>query len=118
MMQTKKAGRGSDQFPLRLPDGMRDAIKAAAEISGRSMNVEIVSRLEASFSNAELEDAERRDYERRIRVLLDNEARMKDYFKDALNALTRGDAEKAQQILAPLAWYERPAADDNSNELG
>lgn len=115
MMQTKKAGRGSDQFPLRLPDGMRDAIKAAADISGRSMNVEIINRLETSLSNAKLEDPERRDYERRIRVLLDNEARMKDHFKDALNALARGDAEKAQQILTPLAWYERPATGGSSN---
>ncbi len=115
MMQTKKAGRGSDQFPLRLPDGMRDAIKAAADISGRSMNVEIVSRLEASLANAELEDAERREYDRRIRVLLDNEARMKDHFKNALNALASGDADKAQQILTPLAWYERPATNDSNN---
>ncbi|EKF58606.1 hypothetical protein QWE_18438 [Agrobacterium albertimagni AOL15] len=118
MIQTKKAGRGSDQFPLRLPDGMRDTIKAAADVSGRSMNVEIISRLEASLSNAKLEDPERRDYERRIRVLLDNEARMKDHFKDALNALARGDAERAQQILTPLTWYDRQAAEDSSNGVG
>ena len=35
---------------LRLPDGMRDRIKAAAEASNRSMNAEIVARIEASFS--------------------------------------------------------------------
>lgn len=117
MVQTKKAGRGADQFPLRLPDGMRDAIKAAADASGRSMNVEIVSRLEASLARAEME-FDRQEYDRRIRVLLDNEARMKDHFRYALDALAKGDVGKAQQILAPLAWYERPAADDNSNELG
>ena len=44
-----KAGRGSDQFPLRLPDGLRDRIKAAAERNGRSMNVEIVRVLEREF---------------------------------------------------------------------
>lgn len=42
-----KAGRGADQFVLRLPDGMRDRIKAEAEKSGRSMNAEIVARLDA-----------------------------------------------------------------------
>ncbi|MCB1466170.1 MAG: Arc family DNA-binding protein [Rhizobiaceae bacterium] len=42
----KKPGRGSDQFPLRFPDGMRDRIKASAEVSGRSMNAEIVAKLE------------------------------------------------------------------------
>lgn len=38
-----------DKFMLRLPDGMRDQIKAAAKENGRSMNAEIVQRLETSF---------------------------------------------------------------------
>ncbi|MCG7508531.1 Arc family DNA-binding protein [Mesorhizobium retamae] len=44
-----RPGRGSDQFPLRLPDGLRDRIKTAAENSGRSMNAEIVRVLEEKF---------------------------------------------------------------------
>ena len=43
------AGRDSDKFQLRLPDGMRDRIKAAAEANGRSMNAEIVSTLEDKY---------------------------------------------------------------------
>lgn len=46
---TAKAGRGSDQFVLRLPDGMRDRIKAAAQLNNRSMNAEIVATLELRF---------------------------------------------------------------------
>ncbi|GGO55192.1 Arc-like DNA binding domain-containing protein [Roseovarius pacificus] len=38
-----------DQFVVRLPDGMRDRIKAAAEKNGRSMNSEIVSTLEEKY---------------------------------------------------------------------
>lgn len=34
---------------LRLPDGMRDRLKAAAADNNRSMNAEIIARLEASF---------------------------------------------------------------------
>lgn len=34
---------------LRLPDGMRDRIKAAAEMNNRSMNAEIVAALERAF---------------------------------------------------------------------
>lgn len=45
-----KAARGSDQFMLRLPDGMREHIKAAADLSGRSMNAEIIARLDESFN--------------------------------------------------------------------
>lgn len=36
----------NDKFMLRLPDGMRDRIKAAAEHNNRSMNAEIVMALE------------------------------------------------------------------------
>lgn len=38
-----------DQFNLRLPDGMRDRIKNAAELAGRSMNAEIVAALEERY---------------------------------------------------------------------
>ncbi|WP_109614647.1 Arc family DNA-binding protein [Pseudaminobacter salicylatoxidans] len=44
-----KPGRGADQFPLRLPPGMRDQIKRAAEDSGRSMNSEILDVLREAF---------------------------------------------------------------------
>ncbi len=39
----------SDKFMLRLPDGMRDRIKAAAEGNNRSMNAEIVATLEEKY---------------------------------------------------------------------
>ena len=50
----------SDEFPshklekfiVRLPDGMRDRLKAIAEENKRSTNAEIVARLEASFASA------------------------------------------------------------------
>lgn len=38
-----------DQYMLRLPDGMRERIKAAAEASNRSMNAEIVAALEEKY---------------------------------------------------------------------
>lgn len=38
-----------DKYVLRLPNGMRDRIKAAAEANNRSMNAEIVARLEATL---------------------------------------------------------------------
>ncbi|QHJ78484.1 MAG: hypothetical protein [Bacteriophage sp.] len=39
-------GRGSDQVKLRLPDGMRDELKEAAKANGRSMNAEIIAKLQ------------------------------------------------------------------------
>lgn len=38
-----------DQYMLRLPDGMRERIKAAAEANNRSMNAEIVATLEEAY---------------------------------------------------------------------
>lgn len=49
-MSTIPTNRESDRFMLRLPDGMRDRIKAAAESNNRSMNSEIVARLQATFN--------------------------------------------------------------------
>ncbi|MCV0427045.1 MAG: Arc family DNA-binding protein [Roseibium sp.] len=45
--QTK--AKDKDQFVVRLPDGMRDQIAEAAKLSNRSMNAEIVARLEETF---------------------------------------------------------------------
>lgn len=37
------------RFMVRLPDDMRDRLKAAAKENNRTMNAEIVARLERSF---------------------------------------------------------------------
>ncbi len=42
-----------DKFVLRLPEGMRDKIGAVARVNKRTMNAEIVTRLENSFLDAE-----------------------------------------------------------------
>lgn len=39
-----------DQYMLRFPDGMRPALKAEAERNNRSLNAEIIGRLEESMS--------------------------------------------------------------------
>lgn len=49
-MTTKPPSRTAEQFVLRLPDGMRARIAEVAKANGRSMNAEIVARLEKSFS--------------------------------------------------------------------
>ncbi|WP_320188255.1 Arc family DNA-binding protein [Agrobacterium rosae] len=45
-----RTGRESDQFPLRLPDGMRDRIKGEADRNNRSMNAEIVFQLSQIYT--------------------------------------------------------------------
>ncbi|MGB3814038.1 MAG: Arc family DNA-binding protein [Shinella sp.] len=41
--------RKLDQYIVRFPDGMRDRLKVAAAENNRSLNAEIVARLEQSF---------------------------------------------------------------------
>lgn len=41
-----------DQFNVRFPDGMRERIRIAADLNGRSMNAEIVATLEAKYPPA------------------------------------------------------------------
>lgn len=41
----RSTGRGSDQFVLRLPEGMREQVAAAAEQTGKSMNAVIIEAL-------------------------------------------------------------------------
>ncbi|WP_312621711.1 Arc family DNA-binding protein [Agrobacterium pusense] len=52
-----KTGRDSDQFPLRLPEGMRDKIRCEADSNNRSMNAEIVFQLSRAYAQSEMQKA-------------------------------------------------------------
>ncbi|GAB1362418.1 hypothetical protein MASR1M32_16540 [Rhodobacter sp.] len=52
MSKPKYPSEKLDQYMLRLPDGMRDRIKAAAEANNRSMNAEIVETLKEKYPAA------------------------------------------------------------------
>jgi hypothetical protein len=41
----KSPGRGSDQFLIRFPEGMRDRLSEIAAKNGRSMNAELIGLL-------------------------------------------------------------------------
>lgn len=42
-------GRESEKFNLRLPDGMRDRLRASAEENCRSMNAELIFHLDRAL---------------------------------------------------------------------
>jgi len=50
-------------YPLRMPEDMREALESARRDSGRSLNAEIVARLEQSLSHCGLDDSELPDAE-------------------------------------------------------
>jgi hypothetical protein len=45
--------RGSDQMQVRLPNGMRDALKKRAHQNRRSMNSELIVILEGELGSGE-----------------------------------------------------------------
>lgn len=52
-MVMPRTGNGVVQIALRLPEPLRDQIRNAAVENGRSINSEIVARLEGSFEQQE-----------------------------------------------------------------
>ncbi len=45
----RRPSDAQDKFIIRLPDGMREQLKTAAEANNRTMTAEVVARLKASF---------------------------------------------------------------------
>lgn len=89
--------RKMDQFIVRLPDGMRDNIKHAAELNNRSMNAEIVARLEQSFDGGFIPVISSRSVSEALRVLKEvGDTLQKPELIEAL----RSAASRAQSVKA------------------
>ena len=52
--ETKFPSQLAERFQVRMPDGLRDRIAAAAEANNRSMNAEIVATLEQAYPESDL----------------------------------------------------------------
>lgn len=61
-----------DKYIVRLPNGMRDRLKQSAAEAGRSLNAEMVARLEASFQVSTLNGEVAALIERHIRQAVDD----------------------------------------------
>jgi hypothetical protein len=84
---SKRTGRGSEQFQLRLPDGMREHLAAVAEREGRSMNAVIVTALAIYFAQegTPLDDRvknELRDMRKAIKKLTEEVAELRKSRQD------------------------------------
>ena len=58
--------RGSDQFMVRFPEGMRRRIKEIADDHGRSMNSEIIRMLEKAIDDYDWERHQQLEYKQLI----------------------------------------------------
>ena len=80
-MAERRPGRGADQFIVRFPEGMRDKIKKAADENGRSMNAEIVKRLQDTLEEDELEVTPTKEftlYQGPVKEILDQLRELKE----------------------------------------
>lgn len=80
-MTEERKPQSADKYIIRFPDGMRDQIAEAAKKNGRSMNAEIIQRLEHSFT-----PWEERPWEERMVVDIDR-AMLKLLTKDEYRIL-------------------------------
>lgn len=82
----------ADKYIVRFPPGMRDQLKESAKANGRTMNAEIVARLEQTLkgdsSNALIVDQASQIWELRRQILSDHLA-----MAEALEALAPNEAD-------------------------
>lgn len=113
-----KTTNASDKVIIRLPDGMRDSLKADAEKNGRTMNAEIVERLEAYPKFLALEPkvnsiiVENSRYQVEIEHIKSEVDKYKKLLRDARTHLsvaknTRESLEKAMQDKAVQNTVDR-----------
>lgn len=118
--------RVAEQFVVRFPDGMRGRIAEAAKANNRSMNAEIVARLERSFQDGD-EDFEQgfrsvmQEKEiARLNALLDEKHRkvptadeIADKVAERLPAMI---LEKLKQAAPDYAKPRRPLPPEGSDQ--
>lgn len=99
----------ADKFLLRLPNGMREQISEAAKAAGRSMNAEIISRLQLTFETPEVPASMRTagDKERRLlgrRNQLDQQLKVlasrRDFLHDQMLQIDEKDEDAPSRTAA------------------
>lgn len=111
-MTEERKPQSADKYIIRFPDGMRDQIAEAAKKNGRSMNAEIILRLEHSFTPWKERPWEERmliDVDRAMLKLLtkDEYSMLLDRVKaaggaDAVNGYARTVVRSVEDLQPPI----------------
>lgn len=89
-----------DRYIVRFPDGMRDRLAEAARANGRSMNAEIVARLEQTFAKpvpalrAVFEDSSSDSFEQMLGKISESALQELERAAQAIADETRARAER------------------------
>lgn len=102
MKRPPATSQPQDKYIVRFPEGMRERIAAEAKLSGRSMNAEIVARLQNSFEWQDVGKAQQ-EFKDLVDKLGEDKAfyaRLGESFVDHMKELAKADAATAR------AWKE------------
>jgi hypothetical protein len=91
-----------DKFIIRLPDGMRDRIRAAAVRNNRSMNAEVVATLEEKYPPPQIDEEEYRFFKEWVNRSPEEERGRIIDFVTRLLIKDVGDYEDAMKIWEKL----------------
>lgn len=102
--------RTAEQFVVRFPDGMRDRIAEVAKANNRSMNAEIVSRLQASL---EINQSSGANLERSLKNVRNLSAHGVEIPAKAVEDLLRAldDSRKAVEAFTHEMLAEKPRSE-------
>ncbi|WEL95671.1 MULTISPECIES: Arc family DNA-binding protein [Delftia] len=97
--------RHADKYIVRFPDGMRDELKAIAKASGRTLNAEIVGRLQRSLeTDQEVEQVAFEHGFERTTLQLEIE-RLNKLLEEQKTAVPQALQQHAQAIAAEVAKH-------------
>lgn len=124
-MSKKPVIQPQDKYVLRMPDGLRDRIKAYAERHGRSMNAEIIRVLEREFPEQWPVDDRLIELAKMLNVLSAGRGDPRldgfiDRFKETVDGIVSGrvtgvDAETRESVRELWAAY-KAEADEAAHE--
>jgi len=102
-MPTMTDSRDANKFNVRMPEGMRDRIKAHADENRRSMNSEIVSLLEMALFEADM--SRMQSGMKPLRPVTDKDQDIINHAKDS--AQRREDEQSSQSRASGLTEAEK-----------
>ncbi len=115
VMASDTPARDQDKFVLRLPDGMRERVRQAAELNRRSMNAEIIARLEESFEGLRPSNM---SYEMEtLSRMADGSIEKSPYFERIFEKVAHSAAQKAASEVVSFL-LESGADEEPPNNAG
>ncbi|MFD1069949.1 Arc family DNA-binding protein [Luteimonas composti] len=91
--------REINPFGLRMPLELRERLEAAARQSARSLNAEIVHRLQESFAGATIGEAGEHELSLKVRSMAEQIARLTGANLEVIRMIEEHEARRAEALV-------------------